>query len=188
MKKNPITIGFDGARFQLDGKRKTTPLIGVVCQGTRLVKVVQKDIKIDGDDSTDVIIELVKNCENDVQYILTHTITFAGFNIADIEEINHKLKIPVIAITERMVNLDEVKAALTKSFPVIFHEKIKKILKAGNLYETKIKTHGGLSTVYFHALGINPDSVDSLLEKICIDSKIPESVRMAHIIGSSFKF
>ncbi len=187
MKDNPITIGFDGARFKFNGKQRTTPLIGVVCQGTRLVKVVQKDIEVDGDDSTEAIIELVGKCENDVQFILTHTITFAGFNIADIEEIFNTTKIPVIAFTERMINLDSVKEALIKTFPSTFEKKIKKIIKSGELFETRVKTHGGKSKVYFHTIGCTPEKVKILMEKVCIDSKLPEAVRLAHLIGASFE-
>ena len=187
MKDNPITIGFDDAKFTFNGRKNTTALIGVVCQGTRVVKVIQKEITIDGNDSTDVILNLVKNCENNIQYILTHTITFAGFNIADIEEIYQKLETPVIAFTERMVNLEDVKQALINKFPNQYSEKIKKILKAGNLYETKIKTHGGFSIVYFHTIGVPPKEVYNLMDKVCIDSKLPEPVRIAHLIGSSFE-
>lgn len=187
MKDYPITIGFDDAKFRFDGQKQTTPLIGVVCQGTRVVKVVKKEILIDGDDSTDAIIDLVRSCENNVQYILTHTITFGGFNIADIEEIYQKLETPIIAFTERMVNLDDVKKAIIKKFPNQNTDKINKIIKAGNLYEMKIKTHGGYSTVYFHSVGVSPEKVKILMEKVSIDSKLPEPVRIAHLIGASFE-
>ena len=187
LKDNPITIGFDGARFKFNGKQETTPLIGVVCQGTRLVKVVQKNIKIDGDDSTEAIIELADKCENDVQFILMHTITFAGFNVADIKEIFIKIKIPVIAFTERMINLNGVKEALLKTFPSTYRKKIKKIINAGELFETEVKTHGGNSKVYFHTLGYPPEEVKILMEKVSIDSKLPEAVRLAHLIGASFE-
>ena len=56
MKDNPITIGFDDATFKLKTDVKKTQLIGVVCQGTRMVRVVRDDIKIDGDDATEKII------------------------------------------------------------------------------------------------------------------------------------
>ncbi|MFW9951073.1 MAG: DUF99 family protein, partial [Candidatus Thorarchaeota archaeon] len=58
-------------------------------------------------------------------------------------------------------------------------------VNAGELYETLVETAGGFSKVYFHSKGIQFSEVDSLLNKICIDSKIPEPVRLAHIIGKA---
>ncbi len=187
MKENPIVIGFDDATFKLKSSaRKTTQLIGVVCQGTRLVNVVRREIEIDGYDATEALIELTKQNELHVQYILTDTITFGGFNIVDLNEIYNKTKKPIIAITEREVNLDSVKDALIKKFPHNYESKIQKIINAGNLYETEIDTAGGLSRIYFHSKGIDPDEVELLLQKVCVDSKLPEPVRLAHIIGKLF--
>jgi endonuclease V-like protein UPF0215 family len=64
--------------------------------------------------------------------------------------------------------------------------KINCILDAGNLYETEIQTAGGSSKIYFHCMGIDIEDVESLLTKVCIDSKLPESVRLAHLIGKIF--
>ncbi|MHA1526927.1 MAG: endonuclease dU, partial [Promethearchaeota archaeon] len=78
MKDNPITIGFDDSKFELKSSNKKTQLIGVVCQGTRMVNAVKKEILIDGDDATEALVELVKLNLNHIQYILTDTITFGG--------------------------------------------------------------------------------------------------------------
>ena len=92
MKDNPITIGFDDAKFELKSHNKKTQLIVVVCQGTRVVNVVKQEISIDGDDATDALIKLVKLNQNHIQYILTDTITFGGFNIVDLDEIYDRTK------------------------------------------------------------------------------------------------
>ena len=187
MKENPITIGFDDATFELRSTlKKTTYLIGVVCQGIRVVNVSRKKIEIDGNDATNALIELAIQNELQVQYILTDTITFGGFNIIDLNEVYQKTKKPVIAVTEREVNLDSVKIALIKRFPNKYKEKIQKIINAGLLYETSIKTAGGFSKVYFHAIGIDIKDVENLFQKTCVDSKLPESIRLAHIIGRMF--
>jgi endonuclease V-like protein UPF0215 family len=63
---------------------------------------------------------------------------------------------------------------------------MKQIVDAGNLYETEVNTAGGSSKVYFHCKGIEVEDVKNLLEKVCIDSKLPEPVRLAHLIGKLF--
>lgn len=151
-----------------------------------MVKVVREEIKIDGNDSTEKLTQLVKGDNDLIHYILTHTITFGGFNLMDMREIHDRTEKPIIAITERIVDLDSVKKALSKKFPYEYESKYEKILNAGNLYHTTVETAGGRSDVYFHCYGIAPKDVEELLEKVCIDSKLPESVRMAHLIGRTF--
>jgi len=185
MKEFPITIGVDDAKFKFYSESHTTDLIGVVCQGTRMVSMVKKEIIIDGDDATDVLIELIRQNEKHVQFILTDTITFFLFNLIDLEEIYTATNKPIIAITEKEVNLDAVKKAILKKFPHNSIAKLGKIVNAGNLYETVIETAGGLSKVYFHSKGISYTDVNDLFQKVCIDSKIPEPVRLAHIIGKA---
>lgn len=186
MKENPIIIGFDDATFNLNSNHKTTELIGVVCQGVRLINVVKAEIDIDGSNSTEKLIELVKQNEKHVQFILTHTITFGGFNIVNLQRIYNKFNKPIIAINESTVNLEAVIKALKKKFPNYYKEKIQNIVNAGDLYHTCIQTAGGLSDIYFHKKGLKLDEIDSLLQKICIDSKLPECLRIAHIIGKLF--
>jgi endonuclease V-like protein UPF0215 family len=185
MKNSPITIGFDDSKFQLKSSAKKTQLIGAVCQGTRLVNVVRGEISIDGDDATNTLIRLANLHVKEIQYILTDTITFGGFNIIDMEQIYSHTNKPVIAITESHVDLISVEDALKKNFPDTCIAKLERILNAGNLYQTKIQTAGGLSNVYYHVKGALPEVVNELLEKVCIDSKLPEPIRIAHLIGKA---
>ena len=186
MKDNPIIIGIDDSTFSLKSRVKTTQLIGVVCQGIRMVNVSKTEINIDGNNATEKIIELVLKNENLVQYIFTHTITFGGFNIIDLEQIYQKVKKPIIAFNDRSVNLDSVVKALMKKYPESYKEKIEYILNAGNLYQTKIQTAGGISTVYFHLKGMKIPEVNFLIKNSSIDSKLPECLRLAHLIGKMF--
>jgi endonuclease V-like protein UPF0215 family len=151
-----------------------------------MVSVIRDEIMIDGDDATDKLIKMVRNYEKQVQYILTHSITFGGFNLIDLTKIYSEVQKPIIAITEREVDIGSVKKALIKEFPNTYKNKLNNIFEAGNLYETKINTAGGTSKLYLHCKGIEIKEVESLLNKICIDSKLPESVRMAHLIGKIF--
>lgn len=186
MKESPIVIGFDDATFNLKSGSKTTKLIGVICQGIRIVNVVKADIIVDGHDGTERLIELITQNEKHIQFIFTHTITFGGFNIVDLEKVYAKINKPIIAINERKVDLDSVINALEKTFPNNSEEKIQNIFNAGNLYQTNIDTAGGVSTIYFHKKGIEAKEIDLLLQKVCLDSKLPECLRIAHLIGSLF--
>lgn len=186
MKEYPITIGFDDAKFELHSNSKKTQLIGVVCQGTRMVKTVRNEIEIDGFDVTEKLIELVQDNIKHAQYTLTDSITFGGFNIIDMEEVYKQTGRPIIAVSEREVDLDSVKKAILSKFPDTYEQKFQNIIKAGDLFQTEIETAGGMSNVFFHSKGISYEDVNALFQKICIDSKLPEPVRLAHLIGRLF--
>ncbi|MFW9894221.1 MAG: DUF99 family protein [Candidatus Thorarchaeota archaeon] len=186
MKDNPIVIGFDDAPFNLKSSAKTTKLIGVVCQGIRIVNLAKTNITIDGNDGTKKLIDIVKQNEKHVQFIFTHTITFGGFNIIDLKEIYDEVNKPIIAINERNIKFDSVINALEKAFPHNTSEKIHNIFNAGDLYQTIIHTAGGISPIYFHKIGIEVRELEILLQKICIDTKLPECLRLAHLIGTIF--
>lgn len=187
MKDHPIILGIDDATFNLKSGNTDTYLIGVICQGTRMVKVQKQRIKIDGDNSTEKIIKLVKENEDFVQYILTHTITFGGFNIMDLKQVNTQTQKPIVAVTEREVDMEAVKFALKKKYPESYSQKVEKITNAGKLYQMKIKTSGGYSPIYYHKTGISIKKAEILLRKSSMDSKLPEPIRMAHLIGRIFK-
>ena len=186
MKDNPITIGIDDSTFDLKSDFKTTQLIGVICQGIRMVNVTRTEIDIDGNNATEKIIELVRQNEKHVQYVFTHTITFGGFNIANLEHIYNEVNRPIIAFNDKKVDLDSVANALIKKFPKGYKEKIQCILDAGNLYQSRIQTAGGISKVYFHLKGIEISEANSLIKNSSIDSKLPECLRLAHLIGKLF--
>ena len=186
MKEHPIVMGFDDATYDLKSGDRTTQLIGVVCQGTRMIKTVRKKIQIDGIDASKKLIELVNQHKKHVQYIMTDTITFGGFNIVDLEMIYEETEKPIVAVTEHEVDLESVKNALIKKFPNNYEQKLRNIINAGNLYETEIDTAGGPSKTYFHCKGIEIDEIEVLFKKTCIDSKLPECVRIAHLIGRIF--
>ena len=75
---------------------------------------------------------------------------------------------------------------IIKKFPENYKIKIDNILSAGYLYQTNIQTAGGLSKIYFHLKGIELQEANSLIKKCCIDSKLPECLRLAHLIGKLF--
>ncbi|GAG79683.1 unnamed protein product, partial [marine sediment metagenome] len=116
----------------------------------------------------------------------THTITFGGFNLINLSRIYEELEKPIIAVNDREVDIEAVVKALKKIFPKSYRTKIQYIVNAGNLYSTDILTAGGSSNIYFHSKGIDIDEIDLLLQQVSIDSKFPECVRLAHLIGTLF--
>ncbi len=77
-------------------------------------------VKIDGWDSTQKIIELIKRALSRgylIEMVLLDTIVFAGFNIADPRKVYEETRVPVLVVYHYPPNRDKIVEALKKHFP-----------------------------------------------------------------------
>src|SRR3990167_2919872 len=97
IKKELRILGIDDGPFK-SGDRNTI-LVGTVFRsGFWLDGVLSTKIKVDGNDSTKKIIEMVNRSRHKAQLrvIMLDGLTFGGMNFADIRAINKKTGLPVI--------------------------------------------------------------------------------------------
>ena len=173
MKKEIRVIGIDDAPF--DKKKKTDVLIiGTIFRGGDFLDgVVSTKIRVDGNNSTKKVIDLINNCKfkPQLQAIFLDGIAFGGFNVVDIEEINEQTKIPVIVVVRNMPNLEKIKKALEnvkggdKKFELI--KKAGKIIKVGDIH-CQLK-------------GISEEKAKQIIKICATRSNLPEAIRVAHI-------
>ena len=150
-------------------------------------KVLDHKPNITMDDGGDLVTQLHTKRKKELQYVIAGTEeTTTGVNRQRIMAEKGDLMYPIIAVNDRKVNIDSVIKAIKIKFPNMYKQKILNIVDAGNLFYAQIETAGGLSDIYYHSKGIEINEVDSLLQKICIDSKLPECIRIAHLIGRIF--
>jgi len=172
-------IGIDDGHFDKD-KDKKALIVGVIMRGGKQIDgVLSNYIEVDGDDSTDKIIEMIRKTThiNQLRIIMTNGISFAGFNIIDMNKIFEELKLPVIAVIRKKPDMEKFISALKK---VKNCEKKLDILK--KLPEPKpVKTKYG--TTYFQNIGISDEEAKEIILKTSINSRIPEPVRVAHLIA-----
>jgi len=97
-------IGIDDAPFNKNDNEAI--LIGTYCRGNKIIDGIYfKKIKRDGMDSTEKIIEMVMGKhKTKINVIFLDGVTFGGFNIANLYEINEKTEIPVVAVIDRDVD------------------------------------------------------------------------------------
>jgi len=172
-------IGIDDGHFDKD-KDKKALIVGVIMRGSRQIDgVLSNYVEVDGDDSTDKIIEMIRRTThiNQLRIIMTNGISFAGFNIIDMNRIFEELKLPVIAVIRKKPDMEKFISALKK---VRNFEKKLEILK--KLPEPKpVRTKYG--TTYFQNVGISDEEAREIILKTSINSRIPEPVRVAHLIA-----
>ena len=175
-------LGVDDGVFK-PRTRGFVPVIGVVFRGGYwLDGVMHTKIRVDGIDATRKIASMVINSPHykQLRIIMLDGITFAGFNVVDIKELNAKTNLPVITVTREKPNLEEIRRAI-ENLPKR-EERWKAILNAGEPVEVPVR--GGREKIYMQAVGINLEDAIKILRLTSTRSNIPEALRVAHLIAS----
>ncbi len=187
IKKEIRIIGFDDSPFSFRDEK--TFLIGVICRGgSQIDGVVTSEITVDGHDSTRKIAEIIKKSRHyrQLRIIMLDGITFAGFNVVDINTLHEKTGLPVIVVISEKPDLNNMRKAIRRFDD---HEKRWSLIQnAGEIYEHEISNSViGRKKIYFQSCGINEKEGKDILNITSIHSLIPEPVRIAHMIGYGLK-
>jgi endonuclease V-like protein UPF0215 family len=159
------------------------PVVGVVFRGGYwLDGVMHTKIEVDGFDATEKIASMIINSPHHKQLrvIMLNGITFAGFNVVNVKELDAETKLPVIAITREKPNLKEIREAL-KNLPES-EKRWKAIQNAGEIFE--VSTRSKSEKVYMQTSGILEEDARKILQLTSTRSSIPEALRVAHLIAS----
>lgn len=175
-------LGVDDGVFVFHMKR-LVPVVGVVFRGGYwLDGVMHTKIKVDGLDATEKITSMILNSPHykQLRVVMLNGVTFAGFNVVDIKQLNTQTKLPVIAVTREKPNLTEIHEAL-KKLPES-EKRWKAILNAGEILE--VFTRSKSEKVCMQISGILEEDARKILQLTSTRSNIPEALRVAHIIAS----
>ena len=172
-------IGIDDAHYADKTLGSKANLAAVVCGGTRFEGMLWGEISKDGMDSTDRIVELVGQSKFHAQLhlVLLDGITFGGANVVDLQEVNEQLQLPVVAVMRRSPNMDQFRGVLDR-LPES-DERWRRTQAAGEIHQTENWT--------FQCVGEEPAVIDRALSQLTDTGKVPEALRIAHLIGSAIK-
>ncbi|NJE08070.1 DUF99 family protein [Thermococcus sp. M39] len=175
-------IGFDDGTFSFKSKieRDKTILIGVVMKGSQeVVGILVRWIEVDGRDATEKMIDSIVNSRfKDLRVIMLKGITYAGFNIVDIEKLSKETGLPVIVVIRKRPDLKAMEDALRKHFPDA-EERIKLLRKGGEVRELIPER------LFYQAYGLEPKTAEEIIKITQKSSLIPEPLRLAHMIASA---
>jgi len=189
VKSNIRTIGIDDAAFQREKSSKTF-VFGVIIRGYSLVEgVLRTDVKIDGMDATDRICNMISESKfhNQLKAVILGSSTIGAFNIIDLNSLYEQTSLPTITVLSHLPKNGEVKEALshlpdwesryeilTSNPPILKMEFVNQIGRKCNAYVQQI--------------GFEENNiVKNLLHITSYSSAIPECLRLADMIGRSFK-
>lgn len=173
-------LGIDDAPFNLYGDKKTM-LVGVVFRGGSFLDgVMRSEVGVDDTDSTDRIIEMVKNTRHkDLRVIMLDGLGFAGFNLVDIERLFEETKLPVIVVVRQMPDFEAIKKAIQNLKNREFYQKC--IEKAGE--PKRVETRPG-RFIHIQCHGIDFSDAEEIVKLSAKRSLIPEPIRVAHLIAT----
>ena len=169
-------IGFDDAPF-LRHAGEPVSIAGVVCAGTRFEGMVWGQIEPDGWDATEVILKLLvgRKFLPQLHIVLLDGIAFGGFNVIDLPRLSEQLQLPCVAVMRRMPNLVTVEQALHRlPYP---ERRLQLLQRAGTIY--------AYPPFFFQVCGACPQVTFSVLQRLTDCGKVPEALRLAHLIGAA---
>lgn len=175
-KRKIRAIGFDDAPFARHQLEKVS-LSGVVCAATRFEGMVWGEIQPDGWDATEVICQLLigKKFLPQLHLVLLDGIGFGGFNLVDLPTLAARLQLPCVAVMRKYPNLTKITKALSR-LPDR-EQRLARIARAGIIHN--------YPPFFFQVCGEQPEIIAQALECITDRGKVPEALRLAHLIGAA---
>ena len=175
-------LGIDDGGF-VPRTKGTVDVVGVVYRGGYWFEgVMRAEITIDGLDATEKIAAMIESSPyyRELRVVVLDGVTFAGFNVVDISKLSRRVELPVISVTRKKPDLEEIRSAL-KNLPE-FEIRWRAMENAGKIFE--VETRKGENPVYMHIAGILREDAEKIMKKTSTRSLIPEALRVAHIIAS----
>jgi endonuclease V-like protein UPF0215 family len=175
-------LGIDDGGF-VPRTKGTVDVVGVVYRGGYWLEgVMRAEVTIDGLDATEKIAAMIETSPfyGELRIVVLDGVTFAGFNVVDISKLSRRLELPVISVTRKKPDLEEIKSAL-RNLPE-FEIRWQAMENAGKMFE--VETRKGENPVYMHIAGILRQDAEKIMKKTSTRSLIPEALRVAHIIAS----
>jgi endonuclease V-like protein UPF0215 family len=145
-----------------------------------LETVAVSRVRVDGNDSTDVIVRMVRAspAAQGAHVLLVDGITMGGFNILDLGRLTRALALPVIALTRRPPDLEKVRSALAKYFPKDFRSRWNRVRR----YPLFRVPTGG-EPLWAAAVGCTRADAAALVQRSALRGYWPEPLRVAHAVA-----
>jgi endonuclease V-like protein UPF0215 family len=158
-------------------------VVGVVFRGGYSFDgVLWATVKVDGLEATERIANMITNSSHygQLRVVMLDGVTFAGFNVVDIQKLHRITSLPVLAITRNRPCLNDVKSAIHKiSNP---NERLTALSSAGEMLEIETRRE---TRIFVHRAGISKVDTKKIIAISSTQSSIPEPLRVAHMIASS---
>jgi len=169
------TLAFDDAPFARS-HRGPVLVVGTAFAHLRLEGVLSLRVLRDGSDATASLGRAIAASKfaGSVKAVLLQGIALAGFNVVDIHALAETLSIPVIVVMRRPPRQEKVRRALLDHTP-------------GGARKWELVQRAGppepVAGVHIQRAGIDLLLAGQLIAALSVDGRIPEPLRVAHLIA-----
>jgi len=173
----PHCLGIDDAPFDKH-QPGAVPVVAVLMEGNDLVEgVALAEFPVDGDDATQFLAEWIDTLpwRRAIQAVVLGGITMAGLGLVDLEALARRLGVPVLAVTRRETSASRLPEALVAAD---LADRLPVIERAPRA----IRVRPGLHVA---CAGASPERAIALTEATLRKSRMPEPLRLAHLIGAA---
>ena len=149
--------------------------------GEWLEGVVRTHVKKDGLDATDKIAQMVSGTKHfgQIRAIMLNGVTLAGFNVIDMDRLYEQTGLPVIVIMRKLPDMESIKSALMNLTEPEYRYGL--ISKGGDAI--RIESERG-EPIYIQIRGLSEEDAIKIVRATAIHSRVPEPVRVAHLIAT----
>ena len=171
-------VGFDDGFSSFRDEKAY--LVGCITAGINVEGFLFTTIEVDGFDVTGKVTDLIlrSRFREQIKCIFLSGITFAGFNVADVEEINSRTGIPVVVVSRKKPDFSSIEKALENVSGT--EKRIEILNKAGDVHKC--------DSIYIQFRGCSLEGAKEFIESAKSVSKIPEALRIAHLVASSLVY
>jgi hypothetical protein len=146
-------------------------------RGPFIQNVRLRRIAVDGLDATDTLLDMLSGVETDA--IILGGVTFGGFNVVDVKQVNDEIGIPLIVFSAEHPNMQATLDALRKHFHD-WRERWRRYEVLGPLLSLRI---GDWPEVYYEAIGCSTELAEDVIRDQALTSRTPEVLRVANMIA-----
>jgi len=185
MRRESRILGIDDGPFSKFGGSHRTLIVGALFRGGIFLDgILSTYAEVDGSDSTEKIIGMIKGSRffPQIRIIMFKGVSVAGFNVLDIRKINFETGIPVVIFMRKMPDFDGIRKALSN-----LPDGMKKwdmIKRAGRIHKISIDHRNSLKEALIQVRGMSIKEAAEAVKMSCTHSAVPEPLRIAHMIAS----
>jgi len=178
MTRRPHVLGIDEGPF-VKGQSERVPVVAALCEGASLLEAVARaDFPVDGARATEFLVDWISGLRvlATLQGVALGGITFAGLGIVDVRVLAEALRAPVLVVTRRPPDNARLRQALEAAGLL---ERFEVAARSPEAF----RTDDGL---YLAFAGCERAHAESLLGATQGKAKVPEPLRLAHLIATAY--
>lgn len=175
--RNVRAIGFDDAHYPDKTLGSPVNVAGVVCSGTRFEGMLWGQIQKDGMDSTDQLAQMVIGSKfaQQLNIVLLDGLTFGGCNVVDVPLLAEQVGLPVVTVMRKRPDMKSFRHVVD-NLPQS-EERWRRVVTAGVIHD--------INGFFFQVSREDPSVVADVLATLTDQGRVPEPLRIAHLIGSA---